>query len=92
MAGPLAGARIIELQGRGPGPFAAMMLADLGADVIRVTRAGDVRLFSFHADCRVDGELRLSLGKGQAGLFTEEELSAPGGIVWKPQASVSSRQ
>ena len=43
MAGPLAGVRIIELQGRGPGPFAAMMLADLGADVIRVARADDVR-------------------------------------------------
>ncbi|MGH3247697.1 MAG: CaiB/BaiF CoA transferase family protein [Trebonia sp.] len=42
MAGPLAGVRIIELQGRGPGPFAAMMLADLGADVVRVARAGDV--------------------------------------------------
>jgi alpha-methylacyl-CoA racemase len=42
MAGPLAGVRVIELQGRGPGPFAAMMLADLGADVIRVARAGDV--------------------------------------------------
>jgi alpha-methylacyl-CoA racemase len=41
MAGPLAGVRIIELQGRGPGPFAAMMLADLGADVIRVARASD---------------------------------------------------
>jgi alpha-methylacyl-CoA racemase len=42
MTGPLAGVRVIELQGRGPGPFAAMMLADLGADVIRVARAGDV--------------------------------------------------
>jgi alpha-methylacyl-CoA racemase len=42
MAGPLAGVGIIEVQGRGPGPFAAMMLADLGADVIRVARAGDV--------------------------------------------------
>ncbi|HEY3880538.1 MAG TPA: CaiB/BaiF CoA-transferase family protein [Trebonia sp.] len=42
MAGPLTGVRVVELQGRGPGPFAAMMLADLGADVIRVARAGDV--------------------------------------------------
>jgi alpha-methylacyl-CoA racemase len=42
MPGPLAGIRIVELQGRGPGPFGAMILADLGADVIRVTRLEDV--------------------------------------------------
>ncbi len=43
MAGPLAGHRIIEIAGIGPGPFAAMLLADLGAEVIRVERAGAVR-------------------------------------------------
>jgi alpha-methylacyl-CoA racemase len=37
--GPLTGYRIIELAGIGPGPFAAMMLADMGADVLRVDRA-----------------------------------------------------
>lgn len=36
--GPLAGIRIIELGGIGPGPFAAALLADLGADVIRIDR------------------------------------------------------
>ncbi len=40
-AGPLAGIRIVELNGLGPAPFAAMALADLGADVVRVTRPGD---------------------------------------------------
>ncbi len=39
MTGPLAGYRIIEIAGIGPGPFAAMMLADMGAEVIRVERA-----------------------------------------------------
>jgi len=39
MPGPLAGVKIIELAGIGPGPFCAMMLADMGADVIRVDRA-----------------------------------------------------
>jgi len=41
--GPLSGVRIIELDGIGPGPFCAMMLADMGADVIRVDRADRVR-------------------------------------------------
>jgi alpha-methylacyl-CoA racemase len=43
MAGPLTGYRIIEIAGIGPGPFCAMMLADMGADVIRVDRAQNVR-------------------------------------------------
>ncbi|GAA5161534.1 CaiB/BaiF CoA-transferase family protein [Amycolatopsis dongchuanensis] len=38
MAGPLAGLRVVELAGIGPGPHAAMVLADLGADVVRVER------------------------------------------------------
>lgn len=41
--GPLQGVTIIELAGIGPGPFCAMMLSDMGADVIRVDRAGAVR-------------------------------------------------
>jgi alpha-methylacyl-CoA racemase len=41
MAGPLSGVRIIELAGIGPVPFAGMMLADHGADVIRVERPGE---------------------------------------------------
>ena len=43
MSGPLAGYRVIEIAGIGPGPFAAMLLADMGAEVIRVERAGAVR-------------------------------------------------
>jgi alpha-methylacyl-CoA racemase len=39
--GPLSGIRIIEVAGIGPGPFAAMMLSDMGADVIRVDRAAN---------------------------------------------------
>ena len=36
--GPLAGFKIIELAGIGPGPFCGMMLSDMGAEVIRVER------------------------------------------------------
>ncbi|WP_324248597.1 CaiB/BaiF CoA transferase family protein [Actinomarinicola tropica] len=41
--GPLSGLKVVEVAGIGPGPFCAMMLADMGADVIRVDRAGAVR-------------------------------------------------
>lgn len=40
MAGPLAGVRVVELAGIGAGPFTAMVLADLGAEVVRVDRPG----------------------------------------------------
>ena len=41
--GPLGGVRVVEIAGIGPGPFCAMMLADMGADVVRVDRASSVR-------------------------------------------------
>ncbi|HZC90355.1 MAG TPA: CaiB/BaiF CoA-transferase family protein [Mycobacterium sp.] len=40
MAGPLTGLRVVELAGIGPGPHAAMILGDLGADVVRIDRPG----------------------------------------------------
>ena len=40
IGGPLAGVRVVELSGIGPGPFATMLLADMGADVIRIDRPG----------------------------------------------------
>ena len=36
--GPLEGIKIIEIAGIGPGPFCAMMLADMGAEIIRIDR------------------------------------------------------
>ncbi len=41
MSGPLQGLKVIEFGGIGPGPFCAMMLADMGADVIRLDRKAD---------------------------------------------------
>lgn len=38
--GPLAGVKVMEIASIGPGPFCGMMLADMGADVLRVDRAG----------------------------------------------------
>src|SRR5438477_12878488 len=43
MSGPLQGVKIVELAGIGPGPFASMLLADMGADVLRIDRSGAVR-------------------------------------------------
>ena len=41
--GPLAGLKVIELVGLGPGPFAGMLLADMGADVLRIDRVDAAR-------------------------------------------------
>jgi alpha-methylacyl-CoA racemase len=43
-SGPLAGVKVLELGGIGPGPHAAMVLADLGADVVRVRRPGGLQI------------------------------------------------
>lgn len=40
MAGPLQGLRVIEMAGIGPGPFCAMLFADMGAEVVRIARPG----------------------------------------------------
>jgi alpha-methylacyl-CoA racemase len=42
--GPLQGIKILEVAGIGPGPFAGMMLSDMGADVIRIDRADRVKV------------------------------------------------
>ncbi|GAA1827636.1 CaiB/BaiF CoA-transferase family protein [Pseudonocardia ailaonensis] len=54
MTGPLSGLRVVEAGGIGPGPFAAMMLADMGADVLRIepprlTRETDVSRLDYDA-------------------------------------------
>ena len=43
-SGPLVGLKVVELAGIGPGPFAAMLLADLGAEIVRVDRPADAGL------------------------------------------------
>src|SRR5438105_3942775 len=45
--GPLSGVKIVELAGIGPGPFAGMLLSDMGADIVRVDRAQQVNPAAF---------------------------------------------
>jgi alpha-methylacyl-CoA racemase len=42
-SGPLAGLKVVEFAGIGPGPFCAMLLSDMGADVVRIDRSSGVR-------------------------------------------------
>lgn len=53
--GPLAGLKVVEMVGIGAGPFCAMLLADMGADVIRVDRPGKSRSGAYSVlDTRFD--------------------------------------
>ncbi|MBS1104645.1 MAG: L-carnitine dehydratase/bile acid-inducible protein [Deltaproteobacteria bacterium] len=72
MAGPLCGIRIVEIAGIGPGPFCAMMLADLGADVLRVDRAERARL------PRPDGPNLDLLNRGRRSVAVD--LKSPAGV------------
>ncbi len=65
MAGPLSGFRIVEFAGIGPGPFCAMVLADLGAEVVRIARPG-ARLDPNDVLARSRTVLQLDLREPQA--------------------------
>jgi alpha-methylacyl-CoA racemase len=62
VTGPLKGFRIVELAGIGPGPFAGMMLADMGAEVLRVDRSQAVRDGAGPSQYDVLGRGRRSVG------------------------------
>ncbi len=64
--GPLEGVRVLDMSGLGPGPFATMMLADFGADIISVRRP-DPQIF--------DPAIAMARGKKQIGL----DLRSPAG-------------
>ena len=60
--GPLQGVKVIELLGIGPGPFCATLLADMGAEVLRVERADLVDRVRHPQGFGVDGRSRRSIG------------------------------
>jgi alpha-methylacyl-CoA racemase len=62
MPGPLVGLRVVELAGIGPAPHAAMLLADLGADVVRIERpAGGLQLVPTDQDQVLRGRRSITL-------------------------------
>jgi alpha-methylacyl-CoA racemase len=77
--GPLAGIRIIELKGIGPGPYAGMLLADMGADVIVVERSSRFAGFGVPAKHDVNSRGKRSIAldlKNPLGLKTLLRLVA----------------
>ena len=70
-AGPLAGVRVVELGGIGPGPHAGMILADLGADVVRVRRPDGLQMPAEDVDLMHRGKrvVELDLKKDRQGLL-----------------------
>ncbi|MBE8517004.1 CoA transferase [Amycolatopsis sp. H6(2020)] len=68
MPGPLAGTRVLELAGLGPAPYTAMMLADMGADVLRVDRP---------APTLAGDPAKAVLNRGRRSVVVD--LKAPGG-------------
>jgi alpha-methylacyl-CoA racemase len=64
--GPLQGIKIVEFEGIGPGPFAAMLLSDMGADVIRIDRKGGRSHGKFEVTYRGRQAVALDLKKLEA--------------------------
>ena len=59
--GPLNGIKVIELQGIGPGPFCGMMLADMGAEIIRIDRSSAAGKPANPADILARGRLSIAV-------------------------------
>ncbi|MBI2197425.1 MAG: CoA transferase [Candidatus Rokubacteria bacterium] len=73
--GPLAGIKVVEIAGIGPGPFCAMMLADMGAEVLRVDRTAE-------ADIGFAGDPRKSLlNRGRRSVAVDLKNAAGIGAV-----------
>ncbi|NCT05015.1 MAG: CoA transferase, partial [Sphingomonadales bacterium] len=76
-AGPLSGLRIVEFAGIGPGPFCGMMLADHGAQVIRVDRKGAPPGLLGRKDVLARGRRSIALDlKSEAGIAVARKLCA----------------
>ncbi len=77
--GPLIGMKVVEIVGLGPGPFTAMLLADLGADVIRVDRADRVGKQAPKLQEALDAPSFDLLGRGRPNIGVN--LKHPSGVA-----------
>jgi len=73
--GPLHGLRIVEFAGIGPAPFAGMMLADMGADVIVIDPAADVAPTAWHR--------RAAMNRGKRSIALDLNCEAGREVAWK---------
>lgn len=64
--GPLSGVKVVELQGIGPGPYCGMMLADMGAEIIRIDRAASVGQAAAKTDILARGRKSIAVDLKQA--------------------------
>lgn len=65
-SGPLSGVKVLEFAGIGPGPFCGMLLADMGAEVIRIDRKGARGGSKFDISSRGKKSIALDLKKSEA--------------------------
>src|SRR3954447_8664087 len=80
--GPLRGVKVVELAGIGPGPHACMILADLGADVIRIDRPGGQALTGGAHDLLNRGRPSVAIDTKHAdGVATVLELVAGADVL-----------
>ena len=80
--GPLAGIKVVELQGIGPGPFCAMMLADMGAEIIRIDRSASVGRPAPKHDLLARGRKSIAVDlKQSAGVATVLKLIASADVL-----------
>ena len=80
--GPLTGLKVIELQGIGPGPFCGMMLADMGAEVVRVDRASAAGQPAGRADVLARGRKSIAVDlKNPAGVETVLKLAESNDVL-----------
>lgn len=83
MRGPLDGLRIVEIAGLGPTPFAAMTLADMGAEVIRIERPGNRHLLGLDYDIlnRGRGFVTLDLKSGAGSGVARRLIRRADGLI-----------
>lgn len=79
MPGALSGIRVVEFGGIGPGPFAAMLLADHGADVIRIERPGAA--FGPHALARTRKAIGVELKSAEGAAIARALCREADGII-----------